>query len=59
MYQVKKEGLTMLEYRIAKIGLILAGICGVLAWITHAWYYELSAFICIGITVFGYAYMDK
>lgn len=49
----------MLEYRIAKIGLVLAGICSLLAWITHAWYYELSTFICIGITVFGYAYMDK
>ena len=49
----------MLEYRIAKIGLVLTGICGILAWITHAWYYELLTFICISITVVGYAYMDK
>lgn len=49
----------MLEYRITKIGLLLAIICGMLAWITHAWYYELFTFIGIITTVFGYAYMDK
>jgi len=48
-----------MEARLAAIGLIVGIISAVLAWCSHAWYFEVTTFISLCISVFGYAYMDK
>ena len=48
-----------MEFRIAASGLLSAVINAMLAWCTHAWYFEVLAFVSICVCIFGYAYMDK
>lgn len=48
-----------MEFRIAASGLLSAVVNAMLAWWTHAWYFEVLAIVSIGICIFGYAYMDK
>lgn len=47
-----------MEIRICMIGLIGGIICAVLAWLTHAWYYEVGAILGVLLATFGSAYLD-
>lgn len=48
-----------MEARLAAIGLMVSVVSAVLAWCSHAWYFEVITLISMCISVFGYAYMDK
>ena len=48
-----------MEERLAVIGLIVSAISAILAWCSHAWYFEVITLISMCVSVFGYAYMDK
>lgn len=48
-----------METRLAVIGLMVGAISAILAWCSHAWYFEVITIISLCISVFGYAYMDK
>jgi hypothetical protein len=48
-----------MEERLAVIGLIVGVISAILAWCSHAWYFEVITLISMCVSVFGYAYMDK
>ena len=48
-----------MEFRVCMIGLISGIVCAMLAWLTHAWYYEVGAILGILLTAFGSAYLDN
>lgn len=48
-----------MEARLAVIGMMVSIISAILAWCSHAWYFEVTTVISLCVSVFGYAYMDK